>query len=187
MTLTTQTWASEISVKIDGVAITSGTLGDFQTYTYWRCLTPGSHVLVLMDSVGDGWHGAYVTINGVNYGMAFTAGYSQTHTFHVGPSPPPPPPPPPPPLPPPPSPPPPSPPPPPPPSCPGGSFYPVTLTTQTWANEISVKIDGVAITSGTLADYQTYTYSRCLTHGSHVLVLIDSVGDMWGTAGTERT
>ena len=96
MTLTTQTWASEISVKIDGVAITSGTLGDFQTYTYWRCLTPGSHVLVLMDSVGDGWHGAYVTINGVNYGMSFTAGYSQTHTFHVGPSPPPPPPPPPP-------------------------------------------------------------------------------------------
>ena len=85
MTLAIQTWANEISVKIDGVAITSGTLADYQTYTYSRCLTPGSHTLVLIDSAGDGWHGAYVTINGINYGTTFTAGYTQTHTFHVGP------------------------------------------------------------------------------------------------------
>ena len=75
MTLATQNWANEISVKIDGVAITSGTLGNYQTYTYSSCLTPGSHTLVLIDSVGDGWHGAYVTIDGINYGATFTTGY----------------------------------------------------------------------------------------------------------------
>ena len=81
--LFTQNWGSEISFKIDGVTITSGTLGNFQTYTYMRCLAPGSHTLLLQDSFGDGWHGGYVRINNVNYGTTFTSGASMTATFNV--------------------------------------------------------------------------------------------------------
>ena len=81
--LFTQTWASEISFEIDGVTITSGTLGDSQTYTYSRCLAPGSHTLLLLDSFGDGWHGGYVRINNVNYGTTFESGASMTFTFNV--------------------------------------------------------------------------------------------------------
>ena len=81
--LFTQNWGSEISFKIDGVTITSGTLGNFQTYTYMRCLAPGSHTLLLQDSFGDGWHGGYVRINNVNYGTTFTSGASMTFTFNV--------------------------------------------------------------------------------------------------------
>jgi len=80
--LFTQTWANEISFKIDGVTITSGTLGDSQTYTYWRCLAPGVHTLLLLDSFGDGWHGGYVRINNVNYGTTFTSGASMTFSFY---------------------------------------------------------------------------------------------------------
>ena len=81
--LFTQIFGSEISFKIDGVTITSGALGDFQTYTYSRCLAPGSHTLLLQDSYGDGWHGGYVRINNVNYGTTFTSGASKTFTFNV--------------------------------------------------------------------------------------------------------
>jgi hypothetical protein len=36
-----------------------------------------------LDSYGDGWHGGYLTINGVDYGKEFLGGASQTHTFIV--------------------------------------------------------------------------------------------------------
>ena len=81
--LFTQMWADEISFKIDGVTITSGTLANSQTYTYSPCLAPGSHTLLLLDSFGDGWHGGYVRINNVNYGTTFTSGASMTFTFNV--------------------------------------------------------------------------------------------------------
>jgi len=55
----------------------------------------------------------------------------------------------------------------------------VQLFTQIWADEISFEIDGVTITSGTLANSQTYTYSPCLAPGSHTLLLLDSFGDGW--------
>ena len=152
--LFTQNWGSEISFKIDGVTITSGTLGNFQTYTYMRCLAPGSHTLLLQDSFGDGWHGGYVRINNVNYGTTFTSGYSMTATFYIGPAPPPP------------------------PAC---NVFPVRLWTRNCGSEISFKIDGVTITdtSGTLGNFTTYTYMRCLAPGSHELILQDSKGDGW--------
>jgi hypothetical protein len=175
-------WADEISFKIDGVTITSGTQANSQTYTYSPCLAPGSHFLLLLDSFGDGWHGGYVRINNVNYGTTFTSGASMSAIFYIGPAPPP------------------APavsppvasppsrrPPlplpslsPPVTSCPAGrSSVPVQLFTQMWADEISFKIDGVTITSGTLANSQTYTYSPCLAPGSHTLLLLDSFGDGW--------
>ena len=83
MQLFTQMWAYEISFKIDGVTITSGTLANYQTYTYSLCLAPGSHTLLLLDSYGDGWNGGYVKINNVNYGTTFTSGASMTFTFNV--------------------------------------------------------------------------------------------------------
>eukprot|EP00900_Chrysochromulina_parva_P008696 jgi/Chrpa1/17828/Chrysochromulina_OHIO_Genome00025314-RA len=73
---------------------------------------------------------------------------------------------------------PPRPPPPPSPSCPGGSVYALTLTTQTWASGMSFRIDGVLI-SGALSNFETYTYSRCLTPGLHTLILQDFYGDGW--------
>ena len=39
--------------------------------------------LNMTDSFGDGWHGGYVTVNGVQYGSSFTSGYSFEFEFTV--------------------------------------------------------------------------------------------------------
>ena len=97
--VTTATWASEISVEIDGNIIWAvGTLRDYSQYTQNICLSAGS-TLTLIDSYGDGWHGGYVMIGGIPYGLI--SGFSMQFSIGGGssgmPSPPPPPPPPPPP------------------------------------------------------------------------------------------
>jgi hypothetical protein len=43
---------------------------------------------------------------------------------------------------------------------------------------MSFRIDGVLI-SGALSNFETYTYSRCLTPGLHTLILQDFYGDGW--------
>jgi hypothetical protein len=84
MTVTSTIGANEIGLLIDGTEIVSmGSLANHQVYTYSVCLTVGAHIAALLDSYGDGWHGGYLTINGVDYGKEFLGGASQTHTFIV--------------------------------------------------------------------------------------------------------
>ena len=84
MTVTSTIGANEIGLLIDGTEIVAmGSLANHQVYTYSVCLTVGAHIAALLDSYGDGWHGGYLTINGVDYGKEFLGGASQTHTFIV--------------------------------------------------------------------------------------------------------
>jgi hypothetical protein len=84
MTVTSTIGANEIGLLIDGTEIVAmGSLANHQVYTYSVCLTVGAHMAALLDSYGDGWHGGYLTINGVDYGKEFLGGASQTHTFIV--------------------------------------------------------------------------------------------------------
>ena len=83
MQLFTKIYSDDISFEIDGVTIHSATRGDYETYTYSRCLAPGSHTLLLLSSFGNGCYGCYVKIDNVNYGTTFTSGASMTFTFNV--------------------------------------------------------------------------------------------------------
>ena len=85
MMITTATWGNEIGLKIDGnEVVAQGSLGNYQIYTFSVCLDPGNHEAKLLDSYGDGWHGGYLTIGGVDYGKEFLTGTMSTHTFLIG-------------------------------------------------------------------------------------------------------
>ena len=43
------------------------------------CLPPGEYTLKCLDSYGNGWHGGYITINGINYCGNFISGDIETH------------------------------------------------------------------------------------------------------------
>ena len=45
-------------------------------YDHWRSclLKPGTYTINCIDSYGDGWHGGYIQIFGVNYCTGFSTG-----------------------------------------------------------------------------------------------------------------
>ena len=49
------------------------------------CLVPGEYTLECKDSYGDGWHGGYMTIQGVNYCTNFQTGSEEDHDIIIDP------------------------------------------------------------------------------------------------------
>ena len=43
------------------------------------CQTDGDYTLICKDSYGDGWHGGYITIEGVKYCENFDSGFMENH------------------------------------------------------------------------------------------------------------
>ncbi|MFM9986807.1 MAG: T9SS type A sorting domain-containing protein [Flavobacteriales bacterium] len=66
--IATQLWGSEVSwslVNSDGVEVASGNgYSSWNTYTEYVCLPDGCYSMVMNDSWGDGWNGAYYMIYG---------------------------------------------------------------------------------------------------------------------------
>lgn len=82
VTLMTDVWGSEISwslVDENGVVAASGGGYDsWSTYTEFLCLADGCYTLVMEDSWGDGWNGAYIYFSGLNaygYGSLYYGDY----------------------------------------------------------------------------------------------------------------
>ena len=146
MTVTTTAGGFEMGLKIDDIELVAqGSLANNQVYTFTMCLSIGLHTAALLDSYADGWHGGYLTINGVDYGRDFLTGTVATHQFTV--------------------------------SCVSTTM---TVTTKSWGPEIGLTIDGtVIIAEGSLYNFQVYTYTVCLSSGSHEANLLDSYGDGW--------
>merc|ERR1719160_904776 len=80
--MTTQTWGSEITWTLGDCS--GGPYDWDSTVTEDCCLTAGEYTLECIDSFGDGWHGATITIDDTTYCGDFTSGYSQTETVVLG-------------------------------------------------------------------------------------------------------
>ena len=80
--LTTVRFGSEISwnLKPSITAIkepscqSNGGYGNNAEYTEQCCLEPGEYIFVCKDSHGDGWHGAYIEVNGEKYCESYNYG-----------------------------------------------------------------------------------------------------------------
>jgi hypothetical protein len=73
------TWDSEVSWSLatcDGIQMIGGPAGD----TLY-CSSEDAFQINMMDSFGDGWNGATLTINGIVFGEDFTAGTEATALF----------------------------------------------------------------------------------------------------------
>jgi hypothetical protein len=68
ITINTQVWGSEISwnlISDGGAVVASGNGYDsWGSYTEYYCLETGCYQMVMEDSWGDGWNGAYYTVAG---------------------------------------------------------------------------------------------------------------------------
>jgi hypothetical protein len=68
ITINTQSWGSEVSwnlISNEGVLVASG--GGYESwgsYSEYFCLETGCYQMVMEDSWGDGWNGAYYTVAG---------------------------------------------------------------------------------------------------------------------------
>ena len=67
-----------------GPCSSSGTYGDNQEYTEQCCLAPGIYTLSCKDSYGDGWHGAFIKISGLNYCQDFLDGDLENVQITIG-------------------------------------------------------------------------------------------------------
>jgi hypothetical protein len=86
-TLTTAEYGGEISWNIDGGASNTG-YGSSQEYTVAVCLSAGSHTMNMIDSFGDGWNGAKISVVGPDGSSfltdaSFTTGKAALATFTV--------------------------------------------------------------------------------------------------------
>ena len=61
-----------------------GPYSDSDTVTEECCLNEGMYTLECIDSFGDGWHGATITIDNTSYCGDFDHGQSQSETVVVG-------------------------------------------------------------------------------------------------------
>ena len=77
MKLTTVRYGSEISWRL-GSCEGNGGYGNNAEYTEQCCLEPGNYNLECKDSYGDGWHGAYIEVNGETYCESFSTGSEET-------------------------------------------------------------------------------------------------------------
>ena len=85
MSITTKRYGNETSWTLGQCSSTS-LHASWETKDAECCLPPGEYTLECKDSYGDGWHGGYITINGVNYCEAFldNGGHLETHQVLVG-------------------------------------------------------------------------------------------------------
>ena len=59
------------------------TYSNYVTNTKSCCLVPGHHELTCDDSVGDGWDGGFMTIEGKVYCKDFRTGHQQRHKIDI--------------------------------------------------------------------------------------------------------
>eukprot|EP00966_Prymnesium_polylepis_P124840 2887362-Prymnesium_polylepis.1 len=62
-TLSTQNYGSEVSWDVDGQISSTGGYTSYSTYTQTACMSPGAHVLNMLDSYGDGWNSGSIALN----------------------------------------------------------------------------------------------------------------------------
>ena len=74
---TTKSYGDEISWLIGSCASNNG-YGNNQEYTQQCCLPFGTYNLKCTDSYGDGWHGAYIMVDGTKYCESFSSGGAMT-------------------------------------------------------------------------------------------------------------
>ena len=84
--LTTNIWANEITWSV-GSCTNNQDYANNNVYTQECCLAGGDYTITCTDSYGDGWHGAYLEINGVQYCQDFTSGYEQQAYLTIASSP----------------------------------------------------------------------------------------------------
>ena len=80
--LTTLDWGSEISWTL-GSCVSYERYGSYRKYTQQCCLAPGSYHLECKDSLGDGWHGGYIEVDGIKHCESFTSGSEETSEIIV--------------------------------------------------------------------------------------------------------
>ena len=165
----TYNWEVSWELTCDGLSapITGGS-----PYSATHAVLPGSCVLVLMDSYGDGWQGAAWSAPGwTNQSFTLTDGFDETVSFHVGDQPPQP-----------------APPPPPPATPPQPPFLPahwseISVSDDRYKQEVAWELtcDGLSapITGGA-----PYSATHGASPGSCTLSLSDSWGDGWQDALT---
>merc|ERR1719203_425734 len=83
MILQSSSWGNEITWNIADICMGTG-YGNYQTNALSCCLPTGEYELECVDSWGDGWHGAYIEIDGHRYCEDFTWGHTQTETVVFG-------------------------------------------------------------------------------------------------------
>ena len=71
--MTTELYGSEVSWSL-GTCSSAQIYLPFQDFNEQCCLAPGMYNLTCVDSYGDGWSGAEITIQGVTYCDDFTEG-----------------------------------------------------------------------------------------------------------------
>ena len=68
MKLTTKYWGREISWTFGTCSSHAvGSYEEYQTYHEQCTIAPGTYTLTCKDSVGDGWHGGSLQIQGTKY------------------------------------------------------------------------------------------------------------------------
>merc|ERR1719498_954343 len=82
ISLVTSSWGNEVTWTIDDCS--GGPYSSNTAYTIDCCLAAGEHTLQCIDSFGDGWHGATMTIDGTSYCGDFTTGSLQTEEVTIG-------------------------------------------------------------------------------------------------------
>ena len=89
-TLTTKTWASEISWSVDDtLVVSSGSFFNHGTYTKSACIDAGVRTPNMKDSFGNGWNGGSMDITGpsgtaILSGASISSGKTLDATFMVG-------------------------------------------------------------------------------------------------------
>jgi hypothetical protein len=83
VSLTTKNYGDETSWTLGECSSTS-LHASWSTAEAECCLPPGEYTLECKDSYADGWHGGYITINGISYCGSFSGGSSETHEVLVG-------------------------------------------------------------------------------------------------------
>ena len=84
--LTTKKWASEIGWSIsskEGYCSSNQAYRNEREYSTRCCIRPGSYVLKCVDRGGDGWHGSYIRINGINYCQNFESGKEMKQSVEI--------------------------------------------------------------------------------------------------------
>ena len=73
----TKAWGGENSWAL-GTCESKGTYRNHKVTTQECCQAPGTYELQCKDSVGDGWHGGYLEIQGKKYCDDFRSGHLKT-------------------------------------------------------------------------------------------------------------
>ena len=83
VSLTSTSWARENSWVI-GTCSSTTAHENHKTHKEECCLPSGQYTLECKDSVGDGWKGGYIMIDGKTYCESFYSGKLETHEVLIG-------------------------------------------------------------------------------------------------------